>query len=119
MLLKEGFALEPALIGGTGFIPDLLCFPTPAERSRGQGKQITQVTAVNKHIGGEGLDTICAVDLHGTEAALLAVNLLEPAVGTPLQLGLGRHPALQDPFGRLRPVSETAHPVLVEPARLL
>ena len=119
MLLKKCVALKPGLLGGAGFIPDLLRFPPPAEGGGRQGKQITQIAAIHKHVGGKAFDAIGAVDLHRLEATLLAVNLFQPAVGTPVQPGLSRHPALQDPFGCLRPVSETTHPVVVEPARLL
>ena len=119
MLLKKHFALESGLLRSAGFIPNLLGFPTPAEGGRRLGQQFTQVTAIDKDFGGKGLEAICAVDFHRMETPLLALNVLQPAVGAPLQPWLRRHPALQDLFGCFRSVSEAAHPVVVESGRLL
>ena len=119
MLLKKSFALEPGLFRSAGFSPHLLGFPPRAERGRGLSQQITEVAAIDEDLCGKAFGAIRTADLKGVESPLLAMDVLKPAVGTPLKLGLRSHPTLQNLFRCLRPVPEATHPVVVEPGRFL
>ena len=114
LLMEESLPIQPALRRRAGFIPGFPRFPSPAPGGFCCSDQFAQITAVNPLLALDRSSFSADLHLDGTDAVLLALNILQAAARPPLERPCLADPTLQQLFGLFRPEAEAADPVVVQ-----
>ena len=111
---------------GAGLPPELPGFPAEPEGGCRQGKEVAPIATVDHQFRGD-LDELLrgaggssrAQHGHLADPGTPALDLQHPTARPPGEPGFGGDPTPQDPLRRGGSVAEAAHPVVIQPIRLL
>ena len=113
----EGIGIQIALARSTGLPPLLLRFPSQPVGGIHQGKEITQVAAIDQDIEAHAPRFGTTAQIQSGDPLAAATYRVKLHPRPPLQQGLCLAPIPQDRFSGGWPVAEATHPVLVEALR--